>query len=55
MPLLEGHSNEVVNSNIRELRKGGYEHKQAIAAALHNANKSPSSNSIKKDKGKNVR
>lgn len=39
MPLLNGHSDEVISENIRELRKSGYKDKQAIAIALRKANK----------------
>jgi len=39
MPLLHGHSDEVISENIRELRKSGYKEKQAIAIALRKANR----------------
>jgi hypothetical protein len=39
MPLLKGHSDEVVSENIRELRRSGYKEKQAIAIALKTANR----------------
>ncbi len=39
MPLLKGHSDEIISENIRELKKSGYKHKQAIAIALRKANK----------------
>jgi hypothetical protein len=37
MPLKQGKSRATVASNIREMRKSGYGHKQAVAAALHTA------------------
>ncbi len=39
MPLLHGHSDEVISENIRELKKSGYKQKQAIAISLKKANK----------------
>ena len=39
MPLLNGHSDEVVSENIRELRRSGYPEKQAVAIALKKAGK----------------
>ena len=42
MPLMKGHSDDVVSSNISELRKSGYKEKQAIAIALKKAGKSKS-------------
>lgn len=39
MPLLNGHSQEVISENIRELRKAGYKQSQAIAIAMKKANK----------------
>ncbi len=39
MPLVKGHSNKAVNQNIRELIKAGHPHNQAVAIALHTANK----------------
>lgn len=40
MPLLRGSSKEVISENIRELKKSGYPHKQAIAIAMKKANTS---------------
>ena len=40
MPLMKGHSPEVVHSNIKELIKSGRDPKQAIAIALANSRKS---------------
>ncbi len=40
MPLKHGHSQEVVNQNIKEMVKSGHPIKQAIAASLANARKS---------------
>lgn len=40
MPLVKGTSNDAVNKNVRELRASGYGNTQAIAIALHVANKS---------------
>jgi hypothetical protein len=39
MPLLNGHSDEIISENIRELKKSGYKHKQAIAISLKKANR----------------
>ena len=38
MPLQKGHSNKVVNNNVKELIKAGHPHQQAVAIALHVAN-----------------
>jgi hypothetical protein len=40
MPLLKGSGNDVVSSNISELRKSGYPEKQAVAISLQKAGKS---------------
>jgi len=37
MPLKSGTSQDVIAANIRELIKAGHSHRQAVAAALHNA------------------
>jgi hypothetical protein len=37
MPLKEGSSRETISHNIEEMEKSGHPHKQAVAAALHNA------------------
>lgn len=37
MPLKKGKSKAVVSSNIRELRRSGRTHKQAVAIALSQA------------------
>lgn len=39
MPLMKGHSAQVVSSNIKEMVRGGYKPKQAIAASLAKARK----------------
>ncbi len=39
MPLLPGHSQEVIHHNISEMIKAGHKKDQAVAAALHNADK----------------
>ena len=39
MPLMKGHSKEVVGSNISELRHSGYPERQAIAIAMSKAGK----------------
>lgn len=41
MPLKKGASQKVVSENIREMIKSGHEQKQAIAASLAQARKSP--------------
>lgn len=40
MPLLHGSSQSVIGQNIREMRQAGHPEAQAVAAALHNADKS---------------
>lgn len=37
MPLKKGTSKKTVSYNIRELRRSGRPHKQAVAIALHQA------------------
>lgn len=37
MPLTKGSSKAVVSSNIKEMVASGHPHRQAVAAALHNA------------------
>ena len=37
MPLKEGSSDEVISANIRQLKKEGYSHRQAVAIALKKA------------------
>lgn len=39
MPLMRGHSPEVISSNIAEMRKAGYPEDQAIAASYKKAGK----------------
>lgn len=39
MPLKEGASKSVISENIKEMQKTGKPHDQAVAAALHNADK----------------
>ena len=39
MPLLTGSGKHVISENIRELRKNGYPHKQAIAISMKKAGK----------------
>ena len=37
MPLKSGKSQKVIGHNIHEMEASGHPHKQAVAAALHNA------------------
>lgn len=37
MPLKKGSSSKVISGNIREMMKAGHPHKQAVAAAMHQA------------------
>lgn len=39
MPLMKGSSQEVIDSNIAEMRRAGHPEDQAIAAAYNNAGK----------------
>ena len=39
MPLMHGHSKEVIAANIGELRKAGHPEKQAVAIAYKQARK----------------
>jgi hypothetical protein len=39
MPLLKGHSDDIVSLNIKELRSNGYPENQAVAIALKKAGK----------------
>ena len=39
MPLLKGHSQGVIDTNISELRRNGRSESQAVAIALKTANK----------------
>jgi len=48
MPLKKGKSKEVVSKNISEMIKHGYPQKQAVAAALSTARKSPAKKPVKK-------
>ena len=41
MPLKKGKGQKVVSGNIREMKKAGYPQKQAVAASLNTARKSP--------------
>jgi len=41
VPLKKGSSQKVVSENIREMMRSGHEQKQAIAASLAEARKSP--------------
>ena len=42
MPLRSGSSQSVISDNIREMRAAGHPEAQAVAAALHNADRHPS-------------
>jgi hypothetical protein len=37
MPLLKGKSKATISHNIREMKKAGHPHKQAVAAAMNTA------------------
>lgn len=39
MPLIEGHSQDVIDANIKELKNSGMSEKQAIAVSLKKAGK----------------
>jgi len=39
MPLHPGKSQKVISDNIEEMQASGHPHNQAVAAALHNADK----------------
>lgn len=39
MPLKKGSSRKTIGDNIREMRKAGRPHKQAVAAAMRTAGK----------------
>lgn len=43
MPLRSGHSDEVISSNIRKLKREGYKQDQAVAIALRKASKAQKS------------
>lgn len=42
MPLLRGHSNDIVSANISELVHSGYSEKQAVAIAMKKAGRARS-------------
>lgn len=42
MPLQSGSSEKVISGNIKEMMASGHSQKQAVAAALHNADKKKS-------------
>jgi len=48
MPLAKGKSQKAVSSNIRELKRSGKPHKQAVAIALQKAGKSKGGKNAKK-------
>jgi hypothetical protein len=52
MPLRKGSSKAVIAKNIRELKRGGAPHKQAVAAAMRMAGKSKLQRGMTKDKRK---
>jgi len=47
MPLTPGRSRAVISSNIREMVAAGHPQRQAVAAALHNADKGERMGDIK--------
>lgn len=44
MPLKKGYSKETISNNIKEMIKGGYPPKQAVAASLETARRSGGEN-----------
>ncbi len=46
MPLTPGSSKSVISSNIREMVNAGHPQRQAVAAALHNADTHPNDVSL---------
>jgi hypothetical protein len=53
MPLHKGTSKRIIGANIREMQASGHPHKQAIAAALHEARESGAKIPVK-HKGKHM-
>lgn len=49
MPLKKGKSDKIVSANIREMIKAGYPQKQAVAASLETARRSPGKKPAKKN------
>mgnify|MGYP001608309795 CR=1 FL=1 len=49
MPVLKGESKEIIGENIAELRRSGYDEKQAVAIAFSKAGKARKTKK-KKDK-----
>ncbi len=50
MPLTPGKSKKVISKNIEEMQASGHPHNVAVAAALHNADKSGGKSKPKKGK-----
>lgn len=52
MPLSKGKSRNIISKNIREMEESGHPHRQAVAAALHEADEYRKPRSKKKPTGK---
>lgn len=48
MPLLEGSSQDIINTNIKQLRNDGFNEKQSVAIALKKAGKAKAADRAKK-------
>ncbi len=49
MPLHPGKSQKVIGENIHEMEASGHPHKQAVAAALHNADEYTEGGEVSED------